>query len=177
MDISWATIGKVMLAGIGTYILLPAFLVIRDAVLWWAINRYILNGQAQLNVRRYVELRCKWDTKYAGNTRIKSDEHGSKYFIKGNEVAQEEFNRHSSRSDEIRKDLMKLKIDLDRRAKFLKWMLKHYQQEPIDPINEWIKDEEKRLHNKNQQSQARRRLFICGFAFITKLHLIAALRL
>ncbi|WP_445000954.1 hypothetical protein [Halomonas mongoliensis] len=149
MDISWATIGKVMLVGIGTYILLPAFLVVRDAVLWWVINRYILTGQAQLNVRRYVELAHEWNAEHVGNTRVVSDEKGSKHFINGNEVTPEVFNRHFSRSDEIRKDLRKLKIDLDRRAKLLKWMLKHYQQESIDPINEWKKDEEQRLRNKS----------------------------
>lgn len=56
MDISWAMIGKVMLVGIVTYIFLPAFLVVRDVVLWWIINSYILTGQAQRNVRQYVAL-------------------------------------------------------------------------------------------------------------------------
>src|SRR5690625_2598269 len=128
MDITWPTIFKVMIAGLGTYILLPAFLVFRDAVLWWAINRYVLNDQAQINVKRYVELHNEWNSDHAGK-RV-STEDGEK------------FDRHFNRSEHIRSELRKLQIDLDRRAKFLNWILKHYNQEPVDPINEWRKDEE-----------------------------------
>jgi len=111
------------------------------------INRFILTGQAQINMRRYVELRHEWNTRYAGIKKIMSDENGSAHFINHEEVTPENFNQHTRRSDDVRKEMRRLKIDLDRRAKFLRWMLKHYQQEPLDPINEWKKEEEKRLQN------------------------------
>ena len=72
MDISWGAIGKILLAGIATYVLLPAVLIIRDAVLWKLINKFILTSKLQLEIRRYVELIHDWNTKYAGEACISS---------------------------------------------------------------------------------------------------------
>lgn len=145
MEITWAAVGKVMLAGIGTYIFLPAFLVLRDVVLWWAINRFILNKKAQVNVRRYVNLVNEWNTKYAGYSSISSDETGSRYTVNGQIVTEGDFIKCLNREDVVLRELRALKVDLDRRARFLRWLLKHYHQDIIDPINEWKKEEERRL--------------------------------
>ena len=145
MDLSWGAIAKVMLAGLGTYILLPAFLVLRDAVLWMAINKYILTGDLQGKVRRYAELQHKWNTEYAGKVNISSSEEGVTYTFKGQNISVEQWQQHSKSSELVRSELRDLKLNIDRKAKFLKWLLKHYQQEAVDPINEWKKQEDERL--------------------------------
>lgn len=56
MDITWGAIGKVLLAGLATYVLLPGVLILRDSILWRLINTFILTGDLQIKIRRYVEL-------------------------------------------------------------------------------------------------------------------------
>jgi len=151
MDITWASIGKVTLAVIGTYVFLPAFLVLRDSVLWLAIRHLILTGKAQLNVRKYVTLAHEWNTQHAVNAKMSIYKSGTEYQIDGKLVSAEDYQRHSMRSAEIRKDLRKLELDLDRRAKYLSWLIKHYHQEPFDPINQWKKEEEQHLLAKDDE--------------------------
>lgn len=150
MDISWGAIGKILLAGIATYVLLPAVLIIRDAVLWKLINKFILTSKLQLEIRRYVELIHDWNTKYAGEACISSTDKGTKYTINSREVTAEQFYRNDEKSRELKDELWPLELKLHRKAKFLKWLLKHYQQEAIDPINEWKESEEKRLVGKSR---------------------------
>jgi hypothetical protein len=54
MDITWATIFKVLVVGIGTYVVFPVALILRDYLLWKFINAYILNETLMKNIREYA---------------------------------------------------------------------------------------------------------------------------
>ena len=68
MDITWATILKVLIAGIGTYVVFPAALILRDYLLWKFINAYILNETLMKHIREYATIITIWNNNFAVNT-------------------------------------------------------------------------------------------------------------
>ncbi|WFE72135.1 hypothetical protein P8S55_03365 [Halomonas sp. M1] len=152
MDVTWGAIGKVLLAGLVTYIFLPAVLIARDYVLWRVISVYILNDDLKRKVTQYVQLAHKWNNEYAGQSKIEFDDDKTRYLINGQEVSQEDWHQHFEESGQVGQQLRDLKLEIDRKARFFKWLLKHYGQEAIDPINEWKKVEMKRLEKRDNAS-------------------------
>lgn len=152
MDVTWGAIGKVLAAGLVTYILLPAVLIARDYILWRVISVYILNNDLKLKVNRYVHLAHKWNKEYAGQSKIAFDDDKTTYLINGQEVSPEDWQKHYDESGQVGQKMRDLKLEIDRKARFLKWLLKHYGQEAIDPINEWKKAEMKRLERRDGDS-------------------------
>ena len=68
--LTWNAIFKILLVGLGTYVFLPLFLILRDAVLWKVINIFILNDKLRKEIRRYVILTNSWNETYAGKSKI-----------------------------------------------------------------------------------------------------------
>lgn len=126
MDITWVSIFKIMAAGLATYVLLPAALVLRDWLLWHLINFYILNNKLRKEVRRYACLAQQWNEQFSGKRKFPGDEidQGLNYL---------------KRSQDTQDELQKSKLFIDRKSRFLTWLLKHYKQEAVNPISEWKK--------------------------------------
>ncbi len=139
MEITWSAIGKVLVAGIATYVLLPAALIARDYILWKLINAYVLNNKLREEVRRYARLAENWNKKFSGKREFSgSSDDDFLNFLDASQKAQEE--------------IQKVKLYIDRNSRFLTWLLKHYKQDAINPIGEWKKQAKEELEKRQQHT-------------------------
>jgi hypothetical protein len=141
MDLTWGAIFKVLIAGLGTYTLLPAFLILRDFLLWKLIGAYILNNDLRSKLKQFVFLVNESNTKYCKKA-TRSNKGGNDVFIiDGQPATQEEFNTYLSDSDKMSDKINELNLFINRKSRFLDWMLQHYKQQGSNPIQAW-KDKE-----------------------------------
>src|SRR5690606_30078371 len=95
MDLSWSAILKVLVAGLATYVLMPAFLILRDLMLWRMVNVFILHDKLRTEVRRYVSMAHQWNTKYVNvESRMDFIEEVVVYSIGGERVTEEAWLRY-----------------------------------------------------------------------------------
>jgi hypothetical protein len=145
MDLTWYAIFKVCFAGLVTYTILPAFLILRDFLLGKLIKTYILNEDLRSKLKQFVFLVNEWNTKYCKEA-SRSNKDGNNVFVIGGQPAtQKEFNKYSSDSIEISLKINELDFFIKRRSKFLDWMLHHYKQQGLNPIQAWKDKELERL--------------------------------
>lgn len=149
MDISWSVIGKVLIAGLGTYVFLPVFLVFRDFILWKLINTYILNKELEEKIRQYAIYINLWNTKYAIKSKISNIDGETTYLMEGKEVTGEKWNKHHNESENISKLMEKTDFYIRRKSNFLNWLLKHYKQDSSNPIDAWLQKDIERIKNNN----------------------------
>lgn len=124
MDISWNAILKVMVAGLATYVLLPAALILRDMLLWELINRLILNRKLRKKVRDYAFLANEYNKKYSGQHEFREGE------LENGLVFMAE-------SQKLQDDIQDHRLYINRKSRLLSWLLTHYKQEFKNPIQEW----------------------------------------
>ncbi len=136
MEITWATIGKILLAGIGTYVIFPAALILRDFLLWKFINAFILNEALMKNIREYAIRVNIWNNNFAVKTSMQLKDTDVLYTIDGEKVSVKKWKEHHDGSDNLAKLMQENKLYIDRKSNFLDWILKHYNQERSDPIND-----------------------------------------
>src|SRR5690606_18558788 len=155
LTIGWGTIAKLLLAGIGTYVLIPAFLVVRDWLLWKAIEKFILTDR----LRALITMRANdvWylNNKYNYQRQVKMGQDGSKYYLNDIEASWEEFNNvnaalecHSNRADVAGTNIVW-------KRNLLNWLLRHYKQEgDSNPIVKWEKAANEKInrHMANRSS-------------------------
>lgn len=149
LTIGWGTIAKLLLAGIGTYVLIPAFLVVRDWLLWKAIEKFILTDR----LRALITMRANdvWylNNKYNYQRQVKMGPDGSKYYLNDIEVSWEEFNNvnaaiefHSNRADVAGTNIVW-------KSNLLNWLLRHYKQEgDSNPIVKWEKAANEKINRQ-----------------------------
>lgn len=149
LTIGWGTIAKLLLAGIGTYVLIPAFLVVRDWLLWKAIEKFILTDR----LRALITMRANdvWylNNKYNYQRQVKMGQDGSKYYLNDIEVSWEEFNNvnaaiefHSNRADVAGANIVW-------KSNLLNWLLRHYKQEgDSNPIVKWEKAANEKINRQ-----------------------------
>lgn len=150
MDITWATIGKVLFAGIGTYVVFPAALILRDYLLWKFINAYILNEELIKNIQEYATRVTIWNNNFAVKTSMKCKDGDMLYTIDGEMVPVEQWKEHYDSRGNLEKMMRKNKLFIDRKSNFLTWMLKHYKQDESNPINDWFKKEIERNKERSE---------------------------
>lgn len=149
LTIGWGTIAKLLLAGIGTYVLIPAFLVVRDWLLWKSIEKFILIDR----LRALITMRANdvWylNNKYNYQRQVKMGQDGSKYYLNDIEVSWEEFNNvnaaiefHSNRADVAGTNIVW-------KSNLLNWLLRHYKQEgDSNPIVKWEKAANEKINRQ-----------------------------
>mgnify|MGYP003624364211 CR=1 FL=1 len=145
MDLTWVAIFKVLIAGLGTYTLLPAFLILRDLLLWKLIGAYILNDDLRLKLKQYVFLINEWNAKYCKKATRSIEDGKYVFIIDGQPVTQEEFSAYSSDLDKMSEKINELDLFINRKSRFLDWMLQHYKQQGSNPIQAWIEKEKERI--------------------------------
>jgi len=141
MDLTWGAIFKILIAGLGTYTLLPAFLILRDFLLWKLIGAYILNDDLRSKLKQFVFLANEWNTKYCKKATRSNKDGNDVFIIDGQPATQEEFNTYLSDSDKMSDKINELNLFINRKSRFLDWMLQHYKQQGSNPIQAW-KDKE-----------------------------------
>lgn len=138
MDITWVSIGKIVIAGLATYVLLPAALILRDFLLWKLIDAYILNDTLRSEVRKYAYLADNWNKSFVEKKTF--------------DAADDDFREYLAASQKLSDEINKSKLFIDRKSQFLTWLLKHYKQDAPNPIGDWkrqAKDEIERRAQKN----------------------------
>jgi len=148
LDITWGAIGKLLLTSLGVYVFLPSALIVRDYVLWKLINAYILNDELQHAIIRLVQQQYSWTSKFSGNADISSKDGEATYTIDTIQVTQEEWGKYHDHSNNLAVAIEKTKLFIHRKSVFLNWMLKHYKQDEINPIQNWIDEEYKRFNTR-----------------------------
>ncbi len=153
MDLTWSAILKVLVAGLGTYTLLPLFLILRDFLLWKVIGAYILNSDLRSKLKQFVYLANEWNTKYCKKA-VRSNKDGNEVFIiDGQPVTKDEFDKYLSESDKMSETINELDLFINRKSRFLDWMLQHYKQQGSNPIQEWKDKELERITSVKKSSQ------------------------
>jgi hypothetical protein len=145
LDITWSAVGKIVLAALGTYVFLPAALILRDYILWKLIGAYILNSALREQITRYAVLANTWNTQFTGKKTIESEKDKTTYMINGVEVSPQEFNRHLEDSRKLEASIDEAEFFIRRKSKFLNYLIKHYKQDATNPIEEWVKKEMERV--------------------------------
>ena len=88
-----------MLIGVLTYIIYPVLLTIRDLLLWWIVEKLILNKE----LRRMITIRASanWylQNKYKLKRKLTLGSEGAKYYLEGLEVSQEEHQENEKAID------------------------------------------------------------------------------
>ena len=152
LSISWSTIVKLMAAGAGTYIILPALLIIRDLLLWKTIEYFILNSKLQMLINIRANDVWHLNNRYNYQRKMTLGNEG-KYYLDEKEVSQEEFYEvaeaiefHGNRADKAGATILW-------RSNLINWILQHYKQDKIsNPIPEW----EKRANERKSKEMANR---------------------
>lgn len=140
MDLSWATILKVMVAGLATYVLMPALLILRDYVLWRVVNAFILNDKLWTEVLRYAAMAHQWNTKYTTvEGRMDHIDDDVVFSVGGERISEEAWIRYQKEVDDLQKRIMESKLYIDRKSRLLTWLFRHYKQETENPIQDWKK--------------------------------------
>ena len=150
MDITWATIGKLLLTGLSTYVVFPAVLIFRDYLLWKFIDYFILNEKLHEKIRGYAIRANMWNETYAIKKSKGIKDGKGTYTLNGKEVTQKQWNDHKAIEDDLRKYMQTDMHYIKRKAVFLSWLLKHYKQDESNPIDGWLKDAIERASNQHE---------------------------
>ncbi|MGW9067015.1 hypothetical protein ACWGPO_23260 [Achromobacter animicus] len=138
--ITWSAIGKVMVAGIGVYIVQPLLLVLRDEVLWRAIDRWLLTAELKVKINQFLEIEENFSTGPIVWEETRSYEDEPTYSIDGKPVSKEDYEHSQYVAKRMGRQLGELRAFIDRRRKRLGWLLMHYKQpsgdNPIDALME-----------------------------------------
>jgi hypothetical protein len=152
IDITWGAILKLMFAGFGTYIFLPAALILRDWVLQQVIRLFILNEKFEKKISEYGWRQAAWESHF-----LKSYGSGYRngvkhYTIGDEEVDESSYFEFSAKQHEAQQKLRHLTVEINNKSALLNWLLKHYKMQESNPIPDWVKEEYERFANKNAKS-------------------------
>jgi hypothetical protein len=159
LQISWETLGKLTLAGVGTYVLAPALLVLRDIVLWKVIRRFVLNDK----LYRQIQMRANdvWylNNRYNYSRSIEDSTSGTKYFLNDTEVSEMEFQKISDAISFHGKRADRAAAEIRWKSNLLNWLLRHYSQEnSANPIPNWESEALERVERREQRASANKTL-------------------
>lgn len=153
--VSWSAILKVVAAGIAVYVIQPLLLVIRDAVLWRAIERWILNKDLDIWIAKAV---ADEESLKTFPELIHAD-YSQKVpvFKHDGLVVPQQVHESVERAQQSTKSrLLSMYARIDSRKRRLDWILRHYKQPTEEnPIVERLRQErELREEIKNRVNRA-----------------------
>ncbi|MDH5572125.1 MAG: hypothetical protein OEY89_10190 [Gammaproteobacteria bacterium] len=82
LTISIGTLLKIAGIAVGTYVLLPLFLVFRDYLLWRVIDHLIITDDLKDKINLYSNYLVQWNNNYVGKISISKSEGIARYTIK-----------------------------------------------------------------------------------------------
>ena len=141
MDITWLSIFKVFLVGIGTYILIPAILMVRDNLIWLFIKKFIINEKFNADLRKYAFLQVQWNERCVSSDAIKGELSQDGFSINGNSFKKDEFGQHFIDFFKVQDELNRLNLVVVRKSRKLDLLLFHYKQIYENPIKSIIDSE------------------------------------
>ncbi len=137
LDISWLAIVKVIVAGMFTYIIFPALLVLRDLVFHYAIGKWVLTSKLNAIIMMCENDRWYLNNEYNKSVKVNYSSSGSTYEINGKNVGKEEYSEYENGRNLHLKRFEYADSEIVFRHNLITWLTKHYQQaESGNPIPE-----------------------------------------
>lgn len=137
--ITWANIGKLIVAGISVYVIQPLLLVARDAVLWTAIDKWILTGDLKERINEFLQLEEeKEDGPKVTGVDMFEDGKGI-YTIDGKIVNKEEYDQLRAKWKASARRVAICRNVIDTKRQRLGWLIRHYKQPEVEnPIDRML---------------------------------------
>ncbi|MGM0951340.1 MAG: hypothetical protein ACQEW7_00025 [Pseudomonadota bacterium] len=149
ISIAWTTILKIIATGALVYVIVPALLVLRDALLWWVLERSLVNSTLEKAIidRSNVLRLLKGELSLAETIVGSGDD--IEFYLDDKRVSWDEFEKYSSRRDSVINRLQRAEALIVRRKKIIDWFISHYKltsmSNPIPEIEPSTKEYLKRL--------------------------------
>ncbi len=134
INLSIWTLLNVALVAVGTYVFLPLFLVLRDFLLWQAIDRFVITEALTSKINLYPKLVTEWNSKFVGNVSVSSGDGKTIYKINEEEVSKESYDEYRKERDHLQGVMNQTIWYIQRRSNLVAWLLRHYKQESDNPI-------------------------------------------
>lgn len=130
-----------MVVGFLTYLVYPALLVLRDTVLWWAIEKFILNDDLRKMIRMRAHANWYLQNKYKLDRKMTLGSDGAKYYLEGVEVTKNEYEENEKSIAFQQNRLDYTSEFIGRKSNVLVGILRHYKFSDQDnPIPKWCRD-------------------------------------
>lgn len=137
IDISTASIIKVLLGGLFTYFIFPAVLVGRDMFLHYIIQKFITNSSLNSLIRICESDRWYLKNRYSKTARAKigTEKNPSKFLIDDEEVEYKQFQEYVKNKEFHQTRYYITNASISRKHNLIVWLFKHYKQaEGDNPI-------------------------------------------
>lgn len=125
--ITWESLFKLAITGVLIYAVQPLLLVGRDAVLWWAIDKYILNDELRTAVFELVSYE-KMLVNQPKSIDISAGRDGESYLHDGVAVSSEQHVALMKQVQVCDQTLARIRPLIEVRKRRLEWLLHHYKQ-------------------------------------------------
>lgn len=125
--ITWGSLFKLSITGVMLYVAQPLLLVGRDAILWWAIDKYILNDELRTAIFELVSHE-KILANQPKKIDISADQNGESYVHDGIAVSSEQ---HIALMEQLKvcdQTLSQIRPLVEARKRRLEWLVHHYKQ-------------------------------------------------
>lgn len=140
IDISFFAIVKIFSFGIFSYVIAPLLFTLRDAVLLWSIDRFVLTDKLRVWIDVFELDRWKLENIYNKSLSIGVPVlgGGSRYKIDGEEVSKDFYDDYERRMNFHKNRFFTLDSKIVSRNNLVFWLTKHYKQEGFEsPIPKW----------------------------------------
>lgn len=140
ISLTFESILKVTLVGVASYIFAPAFLILRDLVLWFIVQRVIITKKLKADVTIWADAKGIEDEfieRLKGAQRIDNGEGGVHYQIGGTECSESEYKEMVHEKQRVGEIRVTLQPNINFKEKLISWIFKHYEQtESANPVTE-----------------------------------------
>jgi hypothetical protein len=138
--ITWTGIGKLIFAGVTIYVIQPLLLVCRDAVLWLAIDRWLLDDKLHHSVHDFAlaesdlaELPKSSESRWENGVLTNK--------LDGRIVSPQDIIDHATNWEAAAKRLDTSRAVIRSRRRRLEWLLRHYKQpDQTNPVDSLLKE-------------------------------------
>lgn len=134
LDISIWALFKIALIAIGTYVLLPMFLVLRDYILWNIIDHFIITKSLIAKINAYAQFLVQWNNEFVGNISIDNEKGKTVYRVNDEVVSKEKFDQFRNERDQLQSAMNEAIWYIQRRSNLVGWLLQHYKQDSNNPV-------------------------------------------
>jgi hypothetical protein len=153
LELSWAVVLKICVAGLATYVILPFCLVIRDSLILKAIEKYVITPELHMYLRMYASDRWLLENKYNKDTLSDFSVEPPVFKIHGQAVSKDKLddykNNHKFHEDRLYGVSAKLKL----RSNLIIWLTKHYK---LDELKNPIPELQKKYCESFEKEQERK---------------------
>ncbi|MCX8958343.1 hypothetical protein EHW65_14100 [Erwinia psidii] len=141
LTISLSTIVSAGLGFLGVYILMPIALILRDQLIIFYINRYVITDDFWIKLRICTQDKAYFNEKFRKSTSVAFGSTGNTYTIDGLAFSEAEFNHYESGRKLHLDRMTRLDQEILTKCNLLKWINRHFKMEAnfIKTIDEQVK--------------------------------------